>query len=360
MHSHEGKQINVPQNIPFRSTLKEAARRLHRLRTVFHKKAMILVYHRVAEANVDPWALGVSPAHFAQHLQVLKTIANPVSLQDLIKAKSDRELPPRPACVTFDDGYADNLYAAKPALESYRVPGTVFITPGYIGVREDLWWDELAKLILDPASRQDEFNLNVNGYHYAYAFPPEDGELGDPDPHSKWRAWEDAPGPRQTAYLAIYGMLVKLPDSEREGALEQLRRGATRYADRRQHRCLTEDELRELATGELVEIGAHTLTHPVLADLAPDQQQHEIGGSKRRLEALTGNKISSFAYPYGKKNHYTRYTVTTVQANGFACACSNFGGLVTRSSNRFTLPRFQPMDWDGDQFAEMVEGWYRE
>ena len=64
--------------------------------------------------------------------------------------------------------------------------------------------------------------------------------------------------------------------------------------------------LRELGGGELVEIGAHTLTHPVLADLAPDQQQHEIGGSKRRLEALTGRKISSFAYPYGRKNHYTR------------------------------------------------------
>jgi peptidoglycan/xylan/chitin deacetylase (PgdA/CDA1 family) len=155
-------------------------------------------------------------------------------------------------------------------------------------------------------------------------------------------------------------MLVKLPDGERERALEQLRRGATPYGDRRQHRCLTEDELRELAEGELVEIGAHTLTHPVLADLAPDQQQHEIGGSKRRLEALTGKKISSFAYPYGKKNHYTQHTVATVQANGFACACSNFGGLVTRSSNRFTLPRFQPLDWDGDQFAEVVEGWYRE
>ena len=133
------------------------------------------------------------------------------------------------------------------------------------------------------------------------------------------------PGRARQAYLAIYGMLVKLSDGEREKALEQLRRGATPYADRRQHRCLTEDELRELAEGEWVEIGAHTLTHPMLAHLAPDQQQHEIGGSKRRLEALTGRNISSFAYPYGKKNHYTRHTVSTVKANGFACACSNFG-----------------------------------
>lgn len=324
---------------------------------------MILVYHRVAEANVDPWALGVSPAHFIQHLQVLNTVANPISPWDLVSAKSDRELPPRPVCITFDDGYADNLYAAKPALEAYRVPATVYVTAGYLGVPENLWWDELAKLILDPASRQAELSLSLNGCDYAYAFPQQAGSPGEPgglDPNSKWRAWEAAPGPRQSAYLAIYGMLVKLSDTEREKALEQLRRGATRYTDRGQHRCLTGDELRELASGDLVEIGAHTLTHPVLAQLPLDQQEQEIGGSKRRLEALTGKSVTSFAYPYGKKNHYTRQTVEAVRANGFACACSNFGGLVTRSSNRFALPRFQPMDWDGDQFADVVEWWYRE
>ncbi len=331
---------------------------MHRARTVFHKKAMILVYHRVAEANVDPWALGVSPEHFAQHLQVLKTIANPVSLKELARARSDKDLPSRPVCITFDDGYADNLHAAKPALESSGVPATVFVTPGYLNVPDNLWWDELAKLILDPATRQQELSLNLKGYDYAYAFPPQSAESPGVDPDRSWRAWEDAPGPRQAAYLTLYGMLVTLSDAEREQALEQLRRGAT-YGDRRQHRCLTENELRELASGDLVEIGAHTLTHPVLALLPSDQQQHEIGGSKGRLEALTGKTITSFAYPFGKKNHYTRHTVDTVRANGFECACSNFGGLVTRTSNRFVLPRFQPMDWDGDAYARIVESWYR-
>jgi peptidoglycan/xylan/chitin deacetylase (PgdA/CDA1 family) len=350
----------VPQNIPFRSSLKATARRFHRLRTVLRKKAMILVYHRVAEAEVDPWALGVKPAHFAEHLQVLQTIANPISLQQLIRARSDRELPARPVCITFDDGYADNLLAAKPALEAYRVPATVFVTPGYIGVPKNLWWDELAKLVLDPTTRQEEVSLSLKGKHYAYAFPPQGEEMGAPDPCRSWRAWEKAPGARQAAYLTLHRMLIRLSDEEREPAMAQLRRGADHYIDRSQHRCLTEGELRELAAGELVEIGAHTLTHPVLADLAPDKQQQEIGSSKRRLEALTGRNITSFAYPYGKKIHYTRRTVALVRANGFDCACSNFGGLVTRSSNRFTLPRFQPMDWDGARFAEMIEAWYRE
>ena len=131
--------------------------------------------------------------------------------------------------------------------------------------------------------------MRVNGKDYVYEFPPS----AEPDPNTKWRAWDSAPGPRQTAYLEIYGLLVKLTDAAREEAMAQLRAGAARaQADRRQHRCMTEDELRELAAGDLVEIGAHTLTHPVLSSLPPEQQQHEIGGSKRRLEAMIGKSVS--------------------------------------------------------------------
>src|ERR1700722_8903265 len=212
----EETQINVPQNIPFRRNLKQAAQRLHRLRTFFHKKAMILVYHRVAEATVDPWALNVSPVHFAQQLQVLNTIAHPVSLRQLVSARSDRELPQRPVCVTFDDGYADNLYAAKPALETYRVPGTVFVTPGYLGFPENLWWEGLAKLLLDPATRLSELGMNLNGQHCTYAFTPSAEDRPDFDAHAKWRAWEPTPGPRQSAYMELYGLLVKLSDTERD------------------------------------------------------------------------------------------------------------------------------------------------
>ena len=223
------RHINVPQNLPFRSTLKKAAKTVHRWRTVFHKKAMILVYHRVAESNVDPWALGVSPAHFAQQLQVLKTIANPVSLKSLVNAKSDRELPPRPVCVTFDDGYADNLFAAKPALETYRVPGTIFITPGYLGVPENLWWDELAKLILDPTSRMDQLSLSLKRRQPCLVLFRRPKTRGARTRMATGEPGNRVPGPRQAAYLAIYELLVKLSDAEREQALEQLRQRGDLY-----------------------------------------------------------------------------------------------------------------------------------
>jgi hypothetical protein len=58
-----------------------------------------------------------------------------------------------------------------------------------IGVPENLWWDELVKLILNPATRQEEVSLSLNCNHYVYTFPPETGDSGGPDPQNKWRAW---------------------------------------------------------------------------------------------------------------------------------------------------------------------------
>src|ERR1700728_2893901 len=68
---------------------------------------------------------------------------------------------------------------------------------------------------------------SLRGYNHAWVFPQVQDSLEGPDPHRNWRAWEPIPGPRQASYLEIYEVLVKLPDAEREQAMEQLRRGAT-------------------------------------------------------------------------------------------------------------------------------------
>ena len=167
---------------------------------------------------------------------------------------------------------------------------TVFVTPGYLGVPENLWWDELAKLILDPATRQEEVSLSLNGHHYAYVFPPSAEERVARIQIASGEPGKPRRGPGRVPTWQSMECWSSCQTLNANRLSQQLRRGATPYADRRQHRCLTEDELRELASGDLVEIGAHTLTHPVLSQLPPDQQQHEIGGSKRRLEALTGKQ----------------------------------------------------------------------
>ena len=84
------------------------------------------IYHRVAVVPSDPQLLCVTPKHFAEHLDVLQKCMNPMPLRQLVPAVRNRKIPHRRVIVTFDDGYADNMYIAKPLLERCRIPATVF------------------------------------------------------------------------------------------------------------------------------------------------------------------------------------------------------------------------------------------
>ena len=48
--------------------------------------------------------------------------------------------------MTFDDGYRDNVHVAKPLLERFEIPATVFVVSAYVDSDRDFWWDELAEL----------------------------------------------------------------------------------------------------------------------------------------------------------------------------------------------------------------------
>ncbi len=113
--------------IPRISKLWQVARRV---RNHLMPGGLILLYHRVAEVVSDPWSLCVSPRHFAEHLEVLQKLGFVVRLGHLNQTLQDGNRPHRQIVITFDDGYADNLYNAKPLLERYEIPATIFLTTG--------------------------------------------------------------------------------------------------------------------------------------------------------------------------------------------------------------------------------------
>ena len=80
-------------------------------------RVVILMYHRVFETPSDPWELCVSPKHFDHHLDLLRRYYRVLSLKQLTNALKAAQLPKRGVVVTFDDGYGDNVWNAKPLLE---------------------------------------------------------------------------------------------------------------------------------------------------------------------------------------------------------------------------------------------------
>ena len=325
-----------------------------------NQQAMILLYHQVTEWGSDPWALNVKPLHFAEHLDVLQQHANPVRLQDLTQALlKGKKLPPRSVVVTFDDGYADNLYNAKPLLERYDIPATIFLITGYIGHEREGWWNELDRLVLQPGTLPETLNLQVNGRAYRWEL----GEAAHYSPHSYqghryWRAWEEVSGPRQALYRSLYDLLYLMAEDERREVLDDLLTWAgAKPVSRKTHRFLSLQEVATLPQGELVEVGAHTVTHPTLSALPVASQRDEIQQSKNRLEEVVGHPVTSFAYPYGTQKDYTTETVALVREAGFACACSAVEDIVGSSTDRFQLPRVFVQDWEGEEFAKRLSNW---
>jgi peptidoglycan/xylan/chitin deacetylase (PgdA/CDA1 family) len=91
-------------------------------------RAAVLLYHRVADTPADPHGLAVSPAVFAEHLELLRRRYHVVPLPDLVERLPRRAYRDGTVAVTFDDGYADNLTAAYPIAARLGVPITVFVT----------------------------------------------------------------------------------------------------------------------------------------------------------------------------------------------------------------------------------------
>ncbi|QHG19852.1 polysaccharide deacetylase family protein [Nostoc sp. ATCC 53789] len=322
--------------------------------------ALILMYHRVAEADSDPWSLCVTPKHFAEHLEVLRQYGYPLHLQQLTKRLSDRQYINRSIVVTFDDGYADNFYHAKPLLEKYDIPATVFVTTGGIDQKREFWWDELEQLLLQPDILPDLLRLNIHGKTYQW-------KLGEATHYSEadhqrdrhcrmGRKLRQYPTLRHTLYRSLYQLLQFLPIYERNKLLDELAIWANAEpVGRSTHRSLSKEEMLALESGGLIEIGAHTVTHPFLSQLPIASQQDEIQHSKDYLEKILGHVITSFSYPHGS---YTNETTSIVQETGFTCACSSIVGKVQQNSSFFLLPRVVVEDWDGETFAHWLSRFF--
>jgi peptidoglycan/xylan/chitin deacetylase (PgdA/CDA1 family) len=150
-------------------------------------------------------------------------------------------------------------------------------------------------------------------------------------------------------------LLLPLPAELREQAMSQLRSqiGVGREAIP-SSRIMTGPELNLLAEGGLVEIGAHSVTHPVLTALSPPEQEAEIRQGKWDLEELLRRPVNSFSYPNGAFSAHTR---TLVGDAGYSYACASFNNVVSPGSDRFALPRFWIPDWNGEKFARWLRFW---
>jgi peptidoglycan/xylan/chitin deacetylase (PgdA/CDA1 family)/SAM-dependent methyltransferase len=240
---------------------------------------VVLLYHRVAKPEVDPWSIAVSPERFEAQLRVVTQKFAPVRLVELAQAVEQAGAARVPVAVTFDDGYADNLYAGLPALERYGVPATFFVTAGLVPAGDEFWWDALDRVLLRPGRLPSELRLTAGGQLFQWAL----GEWStyaeqDWAAHQGWRAWEPPPTPRHAAFAALWQRLHPLPPDVIRAAVAELQAWAGPQVAPVDQRAMTVPELRRLAASSLADFGGHTVWHPSLRSLPLETQRAEIAG----------------------------------------------------------------------------------
>jgi peptidoglycan/xylan/chitin deacetylase (PgdA/CDA1 family) len=275
---------------------------------------VILAYHRVLESP-DPLRTGdIQAACFEKQMQTVKRFFNVLPLRSAIEKMKNGDLPARAVSITFDDGYADNYRIAWPVLRRLNLPATIFVATGFLdGGR--MWNDtviEYVRCVADQVLDLEDMGLG----RHAVANNVQ----------------------RSRAAERILGKLKYLSTGERDRLTAALagRAGTTLPDDL----MLTSDQVREMSKAG-IEIGAHTISHPILKTLDPDSASTEIIMGKKKLEGITGTAVRSFAYPNGKPGlDFDPVHVQLVKDAGFDCAVATSDGLARQSSDVFQLPRF--------------------
>jgi peptidoglycan/xylan/chitin deacetylase (PgdA/CDA1 family) len=294
--------------------------------------SLILCYHRIAEGVDDPFRLCVSPANFAAHLDEIARHGEPSTLAELSMPSRRTRI-----VVTFDDGYVDNLTNALPIAEVKGIPITVFVTSGDLGGGRGFWWDRLGSLLRSRPSGITEVRLSTSDGTVCIG-------LGSSTPG------EDLQSVRQH--------LLPLPVTEIHRVLDAVsEQWNTSAAPPPDARSLTLSEFAQLAASQRVTIGAHTVDHVRLSGLQAQDQWQTISSSRVDLKRLSGQAISHFAYPYGRRDSFDDCSVDAVRSAGFETACTTIPGNARPTSDPYRLPRRIVMNWGHLRFRAGLQRW---
>lgn len=287
------------------------------------KGAAIIMYHSVQDdpsASFDQLG-GIihSTEVFRGQMEIIARHFTPVTLDQILHfVKGDKDLPPRPVVVTFDDGYSDNYHVAKPVLDRIGIPAVFYVAVDSIDHQILPWPSQLRHAFLTGTA--DSW-----------------GEPGG-------RTWLlDTREHCLQAFEQASKHCARLSGKAQKTFLDSIQRGLhappLRYSI---PPMMSWDELRSLdRDGHTV--GSHTMTHPNMAQVSPKEAEIEFAESKRRLEEEFGKPMTHFSYPCpALQPHWLDETVSMSRKIGYLTAVTTNGGMVRERDDALKLRRIRP------------------
>ena len=295
-------------------------------------QALIVTYHRFSERE---GAASISARAFAAQVKYLAAHYTLVPLSRLASCLRDRELPPRLAAITIDDGYRDAYEIAFPILREHCAPATVFVVTEFVEGTAWLWTDK-ARYLTESASARP-FEIGIGGRNL--------------------RLELNGAASRAVAAALINAALKPLSEEAREVLIERLAFELGVKPPERppaEYGAINWRQAREMADAG-IEIGSHTLTHPILTGLGDARLREEVAQSRDRIQNALGRKVETFCYPNGD---YDLRTQREVARAGYRLAVTTDVGLNNGRNDPLALRRIHG-EYDLARFVKNTSGFAR-
>jgi len=208
--------------------------------------------------------------------------------------------------ITFDDGDLTFYNVAFPVLQKHNVPAAIFVSPQSIVNHENFWFQEIAdydtvtmaKIIAEETEIPFETAKTYGLHAVLKCFPIE----------------------KILNFIKIYQKQTNTPPKE--------------------FRNMDLGKIRQMQQSGLIAIGAHTLTHPILANETDENCEKEIVQSINDLAQILNQEIKYFAYPNGTFHlDFGRREMEILRKNNIKIALTTELDFVSKKSDKMAFPR---------------------
>jgi peptidoglycan/xylan/chitin deacetylase (PgdA/CDA1 family) len=281
----------------------------------------ILIFHRVLPAADPLFPQEVDAERFDRLCSWLRQWCNVLPLDSAVAALREDRLPARAAAITFDDGYADNHDVALPILRRHGLRATFFVATGFLdGGR--MWNDTLVESV--RCARSAVLDVSAAGLAGLDRLPL------------------NGVAQRRSAIDALIRACRYLPFAKRDAAVAAIARSSSQSLPT--DLMMTRHQVQALHAAGM-QIGGHTVMHPILTRLPLAEARREMTTGKTHLEAIVQAPVTLFAYPNGRPGEdFAADHVRLAEELGFEAAVTTAWGVSTHGTPRWQLPRFTPWD----------------
>lgn len=256
---------------------------------------------------------------FRWQLEQLSNRWHVLSFGDYLKLiKNEQKVPKYTVVLTIDDGYLDFFTFAYPLLKEFKMRATLFVTVRFISGRYWLWHDILKYILIRSKKSFIELTFNKQIIKINLS--------DDKNIKEKWNK--------------ISNFCITLEDNIKWQFIEYLIKEtgvALPINPPYPYNAVNFDQLEEMSKNG-VEIGAHTMTHPILSQVKDKDLSYEIRYSKKVLEEKLKINIISFCYPNGMPQDISEKAVLEVKRTNYLGSCVT-SPYIKRQIDPYKIPR---------------------